>query len=241
MSTYETAPSTILLATCCAACGRPLRDAASVEAGMGPDCREKYGYSAAQGPASWARVEDLLIAAERPLFDAVTAHWGDAHKAANVLVHHAACSPRDQRGLHVQVLSALGYVTLAKALAKGAGELVEVHVRGDRLAVKAPYNPAFNDALKAQRVGARWDKAVDVGGKRPGAWVVPSDPQAKRGLFAALKAAFAGAMLVSAKGVVQLLPPAPRTGALPWGHAARKAPALGKRAHEETDHEDDYP
>lgn len=228
MSTYEIAPSTILLATCCAACGRPLRDAASVEAGMGPDCREKYGYSAAQGPANWAQVEDLLVDAERPLFDAVTAHWGDAHKAANVLVHHAACSPRDKRGLHVQLLSVLGYVTLAKALAKGAGELVEVFVRGDWLAVKTPYNPAFNDALKAQRVGARWDKTADVGAKRPGAWMVPSDPNAKRGLFAALRVAFEGAMLVSAKGIVQLLPPSPLHGGPALGSCRAQGPSAGQ-------------
>ena len=41
---YENAPSTALLATNCLACNRPLRDAASVEAGIGPICREKYGY-----------------------------------------------------------------------------------------------------------------------------------------------------------------------------------------------------
>lgn len=40
---YENAPGTIMLATHCAACGKALVDAVSVESGMGPDCREKYG------------------------------------------------------------------------------------------------------------------------------------------------------------------------------------------------------
>lgn len=40
---YENAPATTLLATNCACCGRALVDAKSVEAGIGPDCREKYG------------------------------------------------------------------------------------------------------------------------------------------------------------------------------------------------------
>jgi len=33
-----------MLATHCAVCSRPLVDAASVEAGMGPDCRDRHGY-----------------------------------------------------------------------------------------------------------------------------------------------------------------------------------------------------
>jgi Family of unknown function (DUF6011) len=45
---YENLKSTKMLATNCAACGRALRDAVSVELGIGPDCREKYGYN--EGP-----------------------------------------------------------------------------------------------------------------------------------------------------------------------------------------------
>ena len=40
---YEAAPATELVATRCAACGRALVDAQSLAAGMGPDCRDKYG------------------------------------------------------------------------------------------------------------------------------------------------------------------------------------------------------
>lgn len=43
--TYENLASTKILATNCAVCGRALRDAVSVEMGIGPDCREKYGYN----------------------------------------------------------------------------------------------------------------------------------------------------------------------------------------------------
>ena len=42
---YENLRSTKLLATHCLCCGRPLRDATSVETGIGPVCREKYGYN----------------------------------------------------------------------------------------------------------------------------------------------------------------------------------------------------
>ena len=39
MSSYENAPATIMLATHCCCCGRPLVDAISVELGIGPECR----------------------------------------------------------------------------------------------------------------------------------------------------------------------------------------------------------
>ena len=48
---YETAPATLLVATHCACCARPLVDAVSVERGCGPDCSRRYGIADAQGPA----------------------------------------------------------------------------------------------------------------------------------------------------------------------------------------------
>ena len=39
---YEHAPATELVATDCAFCGRPLVDANSLAAGVGPECRRKY-------------------------------------------------------------------------------------------------------------------------------------------------------------------------------------------------------
>jgi len=75
---YEEAPSTKMLATHCAVCGRPLRDAISVSVGMGPDCRERHGYNAEVDPIAraeankiihWVAVKqhgyDVLVAAKR--------------------------------------------------------------------------------------------------------------------------------------------------------------------------------
>jgi exodeoxyribonuclease V alpha subunit len=42
----------VLVATTCAACGRTLTDPLSVEIGMGPDCREKHGYTGGIGHCS---------------------------------------------------------------------------------------------------------------------------------------------------------------------------------------------
>lgn len=48
MSGYEALASTQMLATHCAVCHRALRDALSIERGIGPDCAEKYGYAEVQ-------------------------------------------------------------------------------------------------------------------------------------------------------------------------------------------------
>jgi hypothetical protein len=202
---YIDDPATALLATDCAVCNRALRDAVSVETGIGPDCRRKYGYNEAQGEADWSAFDGLLTAAPFDLVAALVASRGDAHRTANVLVHRAACAARDERAIHARLVGALGYTVLAAALARGAGDVVEVQPLDETtLTVRAPYSPAFNDALRRQRVGARWDREVRTSAKRPGAWVVPATATAKRGLLAALREAFTGTLLVSTRGVTQL-------------------------------------
>ena len=199
-SSYENAPSTTLLATHCALCGRPLRDADSVERGVGPDCAEKHGYGDAQGEADWDRVNALLVGgqAHQELFEAVAPCYGQARGAANAIVHHAALTERKRRRLHVDLLVALGYTRLAVALEAAAGEVVRIQTQdGGALVVKAPYNPSFTAGIKAARVGARWSDADK-------AWLVPRDAKAKVGLYRALLAAFPGVLLEGPKGPVRL-------------------------------------
>jgi hypothetical protein len=165
---YENAPSTILLATHCCRCNRPLRDAVSVETGMGKDCRDAVGYGAdcdAPGRAE-----------------------------ANRLVHLAACTAKGERGEIVAQLNALGFPRLAAAVAKGEGELVKVDGSpATGYEVESPFNRAFVDALKAARIGARFDRANKT-------WRVPGDSKARAGLWAALRAHYAGVMLVTNGG-----------------------------------------
>ena len=71
---YKSAPTTRLLATHCCACGRPLRDAKSVETGIGPVCRRKHGFG--------------------PIYERLTARQ---RKNVNKLIHAAgvACENDD--------------------------------------------------------------------------------------------------------------------------------------------------
>lgn len=96
---YENATSTRLLATHCVACGRPLRDADSVEIGMGPICRKKY----------------------MPAYDGLDP---EVKKKANTLVHEAGVLATDRTRENVkriiqigEEIKALGVPTLAAKLA----------------------------------------------------------------------------------------------------------------------------
>jgi hypothetical protein len=128
---YEHAPQTKMLATHCAACGKALCDAASVEAGMGPDCRRR-----------------LMAKAECS---------DEARREANKLVYEIAVV---QNGLDavkpLARLRELGFTKLAKRIEERCVAVKIVEAEG-RYIVTAPYVEASVPAW--QRLpGRRWMK-----------------------------------------------------------------------------------
>jgi len=127
---YEDAPATEMLASHCAACGRPLLDAKSVELGIGPECRRKLGFN--------------MECAE------------GAREEANQLVFMVALK---QRGIEVATACArlreLGFEKLAARIEKNAVD-VRIEEDGDRLRVHARY---LEEATPTWRAipGRRWD------------------------------------------------------------------------------------
>lgn len=191
-ATYENAPATLLLATHCAACGRALLDAVSVEAGMGPDCREKYGYGEAQNTPDFERALACLATFTTPVAEVLVP--GDAHATANKLVNRAA------RGLDagacIAAIDALGFKTLAAKLGARI-HAVRVEQVDGVLVVHAPFSAEFNEAVRSVP-GQRFVKE----GKK--AWrTVPVSSRAA--LWAALKRAFpTGTMVLGTKGATAL-------------------------------------
>lgn len=128
---YESAPATKLIATRCAACGRPLVDAKSVETGMGPDCRKKHGYN--------VEVSE------------------EARAEANKIVYNIAAT-YGAEGLatlqSIDRLQALGFHQLAEILADRVAAIRVFEERG-LLIVHTPYN---EDATPDWRAipGRRW-------------------------------------------------------------------------------------
>jgi len=105
---YEDAPATKLVATHCCCCGRALLDAQSVEIGIGPVCREKFGFVGA------------MVSPE-------------AREEANKLVYQIACAPTMSAALILR-LRELGFVKLADRIAECAktaceAELVNGEIR----------------------------------------------------------------------------------------------------------------
>lgn len=138
MTSYVNAPATKMLATHCAVCARPLLDAQSVECGIGPDCRKRYGY-------------DMPEAAD------------DVRKAANALVREIAKIQKGDAALALaEELRKLGWVQLS---ARIATRLTKIHIveKGDGLlAVTTPYSSFFGSTLRAAIPGTRWDVKAKV-------------------------------------------------------------------------------
>ena len=154
---YENSPACRLIATDCCVCGRDLVDAVSVEAGIGPVCREKYGYTEAQLEPDWAAYEKLVM--PQPSI-CIT----NPRTLANVITHRIAVSiaaPTVRRD--ILALAALGFATLSEKLAERvSGALVlEVTHRAPFLILKTPYNARLIDELRRVR-GRQWDPKQKV-------------------------------------------------------------------------------
>jgi Family of unknown function (DUF6011) len=188
---YQDAPATKIMATHCACCGKPLLDAKSVEIGIGPVCRKKYGYGA-----------DVPE---------------DARKAANVLIHAlAAAVGAGAVGLDVlkqtKELYALGFPKIADIfLHRGVGITIEAgEYEGTlRYAVRTPYEPAFNQASwMPGRFGKKLPVALSHSKRKVFHWLFPHTPEAKRRIFKALLACFPGALAFGPQGPFEVVLPA---------------------------------
>lgn len=133
-------------------------DSVSVEAGVGPVCREKYGYTEAQG----------LI--DPKAFELATGRlpWDSARGLANYLTHQIAIDPAAKTvSANVAAIDALGFHRLAATLADRAmGPLIEVAEGRDArgaavLVVKTPFSEELLAAL-CRVPGRHWDGAKKV-------------------------------------------------------------------------------
>lgn len=132
---YETAPATALVATHCCVCSRPLVDAKSVEMGIGPVCRKKYGF-------------------DMPVTD-------DVRKAANVLVYQIAAAPQGLECLaKISEIRTLGFLVLADKLESRVAKVRVVVVEG-RVRLVTPYDADFVAEIRSI-AGRKWHKQEKV-------------------------------------------------------------------------------
>jgi hypothetical protein len=202
---YEDAAATKIMATHCCACGKPLVDAKSVETGMGPVCRKKYGY-------------DMDVPEK-------------VRALANKLVYRLACDVSQDTVTMESMdvasqLSDLGFTKIADIF---RARLVPVAVTIDtidgeeRYVVRTPYNPAYNyDAWTNTRVGVKIPGAFAATKKKVFHWTYAKDEYARKRIFDALVKHFEGALAFAPDGSVFEIRPL-KTAAQKAAEAAQKA------------------
>jgi hypothetical protein len=164
------------MATNCCACGKPLVDAKSVETGMGPVCRKKYGYG--------VEVSE------------------DARVRANAIIYQLALAVStgavtlETLKLTVE-LTALGFPLIADIFNYNCAPVtVEVreHDEDLRYFVRTPYDPAFNSSSWMKgRYGVKIE-AVSTSKKKVFHWVFPHTEEARTKIFNALVKHFGGTL-----------------------------------------------
>lgn len=191
---YEQAPSTKLLAVRCCYCGRPLRDADSVECGMGPVCRSRVGDVPDVEP-NWLLAQHYAPGVNQVAGMAVryetfrnAVSKTDTHAAVNWLIHLASVvfSHGDENcGVKypdvVMAVHHLGYTAVARVLAERCYRVRLVLTDSDYI-VSVPRNDVFYQQVWNRHVG-RWDREQQ-------AYRVPT--KNRKVLWALLKQCFAG-------------------------------------------------
>lgn len=154
---YENSRQADLLATNCVVCGRKLCDAVSVEMGIGPECREKYGYN------------DECLAGARD--EANHLVW----ELAARLTTKGGISEAEIAGL-VGKIRDLGMGRLADRIAERVLKAYKMELRGDgSIAFISPYSPELVALLKAKvpSNARRWlgaERCWSIDARYAGAW-----------------------------------------------------------------------
>lgn len=188
------------VATTCCVCGIGLKDATSIEFGIGPVCRRKYRYEDAYpitpGIADQTAKYALhCFPAEFCDKLAPALLKDDSRRAANLLVYFASAEQGLSAVYAATALRILGYVELAARIEK---RLVGVNVtrQGGWIAVASEFNELFIADVK--RLGGRWS------GKPAKVWLLPETPETATGLWDALQRAYPGAVGIGPKGVFKI-------------------------------------
>lgn len=183
-----------LVATSCACCGRPLVDATSVEAGVGPECRKKHGFAEAQAEPDWDACAALVagLGAHADRF-AAALDARDARRVANVATWLVATRATGEAvRVLVVLVSVAGYRRLADRIAQEEGEAFAVLPRQDgTLEVRFGFDPEKVEAIRSVP-GRRFDPDGKV-------WTVPV--QSRVALWAAMRRVAPGQLVRTQAGI----------------------------------------
>ncbi|NUQ73773.1 MAG: hypothetical protein HUU21_09475 [Polyangiaceae bacterium] len=192
----ENSAASALLATYCALCGLKLRDARSVECGVGPDCRKAHGYDAPNREPNWDAAEKLLegVVLCNVALTSEPAWRSDARAFANRVIVLIAI---EQTGPAViKATNALCVLGFEKVAVRVAGRLAKIKIElegeGEQqfYVVRAPYSEGF-----LRTPGRKWDGVAKV---------TRFHKSFKAPLFAALERNYQGHVALGPKGLFQI-------------------------------------
>lgn len=215
---YENAPATKFIAVNCCVCGRPLVDAISVEEGIGPICRDKFGLNKASDNADFAKALNYIIQCKTSpatkFFDSVSRN--DARGATNALIYTISAlagvldcmdfNKSPDIDLMINAVESLGYSEVAEIIREritnyvdklSAKAKIKIKQVGDFYELIAPFSRDFLNMVHKECPGNRW-----IGGRN--VRLIPIEHKA--GLHRALVRAYPGQLFVSDRGVNRLFP-----------------------------------
>lgn len=204
---YEDATATKIMATHCCACGKPLVDSVSVQTGMGPICRKKYGFDVEVPP----RVRAL----------------------ANKIVYRLACDVSHNTVTMESMeassnLRALGFPKIANIF-EARMVRIAIHVDGfdgqESYYLRAPYDEtgAFNHSAWAP--GRKPTKCAGFHtptAKKTFHWTYPKNEESRKRIFDALVKHYNGHLAFAPDGSVFEIKPL-KTAAQKAAEAAKNA------------------
>lgn len=163
MSGYEEAPGTELVATHCAICGRPLLEADSVQCGIGPICRKRYGYDVVTIEPNLERALKLLRVLKMGALEVTDPEV--RRVLTNRLIYRIAA--RDPQAARLCALvDALGYSKIARKIAPRVGKgYAKVHQEGNlfRVTLKVSETQEWSFAMNFLRGVSGWTDARNGG------------------------------------------------------------------------------
>lgn len=186
---YTDAPATKLVATACLICRRPLVDAASVEAGIGPVCREKSGFGA--DPSRPAQKYQPLGVLDPDRSVQAKLDSGNRRGAANALTNFAARTNDREFAVRAAIqIGRLGYMRLSKAVLEGLAD-VFIWQKEDVLEIRVPSRYNSRLSWMIEQMGGGFNS-------RTRTYSVPV--KTKRRLWGALKKFYKGSIAIGPKG-----------------------------------------
>ena len=157
---WEASEECRFISTHCGCCGRALKDALSVEKGIGPDCRALYGDVTTTPSAApdWVSARTLIAGYGAKNFSPGVLGCEDARKVSAVLLHRFSRHFRTARWIPDAVY-ALGYHKLAERMAKRAKVRIGAAVAEQTRRASAPVVTAAPVAAAAPVVKV-WNAQV---------------------------------------------------------------------------------